>query len=241
MISKNLYKAVNKNGGGTAGKPTENEALLSFLRYIVTLTLISVSAKPEIKKGPNNLIAKGLLALITLMALLALTPCADAQATSMARTRQYTLLSSVTLSNTQALLTNAALPSPSPGSQAVGVFTNTLIPFSGSHSIGITCQIVNPNNFVANSNLVVTIYPAYDTGGGNANGIGQAYGTNFSATPLLTWTISYKTNTFVSTNLAASQWEPATSLGYTVSNAATGTIGGSPSNITVTLTQSTVP
>lgn len=241
MISKKLYKAVNKNGKVTSGKRPENEALLSFLRYIVALTLISVTAKREIKKGPNSLIAKGLLALITLMALLALTPRADAQGTSMVRPRQYTLLSSVTLSNTQALLTNAALPNPAPGTQAVGVFTNTLIPFSGSHTIGITCQIVNPNNFVASSNLVVTIYPAYDTGGGNMNGIGQAYGTNFSTTPLLTWTISYKTNTFVSTNLMTGQWEPATSLGYTVSNAATGTIGGSPSNITVTLTQSTVP
>ena len=87
------------------------------------------------------------------------------------------------------LNTNGALPTQIAGGQSVGVFTNTLIPFSGAHSIGLTMQIVNTNKFAANSNLVVTIYPAYDTGGGNGSGINQAYGTNFSTTPLLTWTI----------------------------------------------------
>jgi hypothetical protein len=163
-----------------------------------------------------------------------LQPSAFSQATTMVRPRQYTLLSSELFTNNQMLNTNAALPSVSLGAQTVGVFTNTLIPFSGSHAIGLTMQIVNTNKFVASSNLVVTIYPAYDVGGGNTSGINQAYGTNFSSTPLLTWTISYQTNSFQSTNLPASLWEPATSLGYTITNATA-------SNITLTLTQSVAP
>jgi hypothetical protein len=132
------------------------------------------------------------------------------------------------------LNTNGALPGVTPGCQTVGVFTNTLIPFSGAHSIGLTLQIVNTNKFVANSNLIVTIYPAYDLGGGNTNGLNLAYGTNFSTTPLLTWTISYLTNSFQSTNLQAALWEPATSLGYTITNATA-------SNLVLTLTQSVAP
>jgi hypothetical protein len=241
MITKKLQHTAGDGGKGPAEPTPNNEAFLSFLRYIVTLTLISVAIQPKVKKGKKGVIAKQLAAVAAVAMLLAGTRSARGQATSLVRPRQYTLLSSVTLSNTQALLTNAALPNPALGSQAVGVFTNTLLPFSGGHSIGLSVQIVNPNNFVANSNLVVTVYPAYDTGGGNSNGAGQAYGTNFSLTPLLTWTISYKTNSFQSTNLTAAQWEPATSLGYTVSNAATATVGGSPLNIVVTLTQNTVP
>jgi len=156
------------------------------------------------------------------------------QATTMVRPRQYTLLSSQLFTNNEMLNTNAALPSQTPGAQTVGVFTNTLIPFSGAHAIGLTMQIVNTNKFAANSNLVVTIYPAYDIGGGNTNGINQAYGTNFSTTPLLTWTISYQTNSFQSTNLPATIWEPATSLGYTITNATA-------SNLVLTLTQSVAP
>lgn len=156
------------------------------------------------------------------------------QSTTMVRPRQYTLLSSQLFTNNEMLNTNAALPGVTPGAQTVGVFTNTLIPFSGTHAIGLTMQIVNTNKFAANSNLVVTIYPAYDTGGGNSNGINQAYGTNFSSTPLLTWTISYQTNSFQSTNLPATLWEPATSLGYTITNATA-------SNLVLTLTQSVAP
>jgi hypothetical protein len=156
------------------------------------------------------------------------------QATTMVRPRQYTLLSSQLFTNNEMLNTNAALPSLAPGAQTIGVFTNTLIPFSGAHAIGLTMQIVNTNKFVANSNLVVTVYPAYDSGGGNAGGTGQAYGTNFSATPLLTWTISYQTNSLQSTNLPASLWEPATALGYTITNATA-------SNLVLTLTQWVAP
>jgi hypothetical protein len=156
------------------------------------------------------------------------------QSTTVVRPRLYTLLSSQLFTNNEMLNTNAALPTLSPGAQSVGVFTNTLIPFSGAHSIGLTMEIVNTNKFAANSNLIVTIYPAYDTGGGNGNGINQVYGTNFSTTPLLTWTISYQTNSLQSTNLPATLWEPATSLGYTITNA-TG------SNLVLTLTQSVAP
>jgi hypothetical protein len=163
-----------------------------------------------------------------------LEPSGFSQATTMVRPREYALLSSQLFTNNEMLDSNAALPSVSPGSQSVGVFTNTLIPFSGAHAIGLTMQIVNTNKFAASSNLVVTVYPAYDTGGGNTNGIGQAYGTNFSITPLLTWTISYQTNSLQSTNLPATLWEPATSLGYTISNATS-------SNLVLTLTQSVAP
>jgi len=235
------FQASHYGTPATSGKTERDEAFLSFLRYIVALTLLSVTAKRELRRAKACMIAKGLLALAVLLMWFALPRCAEAQGTVSVRPRAYALLSSVTLSNTQALLTNAALPNPAPGSQAVGVFTNTLIPYSGAHSIGLTCQIVNSNNFVANSNLVVTVYPAYDSGGNAGGGIGQTYGTNFSLTPLLTWTISYKTNSLVSTNLQTTQWEPATSLGYTVSNAATATVGGAASNIVVTLIQDTVP
>jgi hypothetical protein len=159
---------------------------------------------------------------------------ARAQATTMVRPREYALLSSQLFTNNEMLDSNAALPSVAQGAQSVGVFTNTLIPFSGAHAIGLTMQIVNTNKFAASSNLVVTVYPAYDTGGGNTNGIGQVYGTNFSTTPLLTWTISYQTNSLQSTNLPAALWEPATSLGYTISNATS-------SNLVLTLTQSVAP
>jgi hypothetical protein len=153
----------------------------------------------------------------------------QAQSTTVVRPRQYPLLTGQLLTNGQALTNNSALPG-----QTVGVWTNTLIPFSGAHAIGLTAYIVNSNAFVAASNLTVTVYPAYDVGGGNANGIGLAWGTNFSSTPLLTWTISYKSNSLQSTNLPAALWEPATSLGYTVSN-------GTSSNITLTLIQSVAP
>jgi hypothetical protein len=156
------------------------------------------------------------------------------QATTMVRPREYVLLNSMMFTNTQLLNTNAALPTQGIGYTNVGVFTNTLIPFSGAHAIGLQLQIVNTNKFAAASNCVVTVYPAYDTGGGNATGVGAAYGTNFSSTPLLTWTVSYETNVTASTNL------PAT-LGYTVSAGGTATASGMPSNIWITLTQVTAP
>jgi hypothetical protein len=173
------------------------------------------------------------LALVAAVAAALMPANSQGQATTMVRPRQYALLSSQLFTNNEMLNTNAALPTSATGGQTVGVFTNTLIPFGGSHSIGLTMQIINTNKFAANSNLIVTVYPAYDTGG-NATGINQAYGTNFSSTPLLTWTISYQTNSFQSTNLPASLWEPATSLGYTITNATA-------SNLVLTLTQSVAP
>src|SRR5580693_8606737 len=145
------------------------------------------------------------------------------QATTLVKPRQYTLVSSLLLTNSQAITTNSALPG-----QTIGVFTNTLTPFSGSHPIGLAAFITCTNNLPANSNVVITIYPAYDNNGGNTNGIGQSYGTNFATVPIFTWNVSYKTNAVVLTNLMPSQWEPSTSLGYTISNA-------SASNIVLTL------
>jgi hypothetical protein len=183
--------------------------------------------------GKPTRMARG-LALTAALAAALMPAKSEGQATTMVRPRQYTLLSSQLFTNNEMLNTNAALPAAATGGQTVGVFTNTLLPFSGSHAIGLTMQIINTNKFAANSNLVVTVYPAYDTGGGSSSGINQAYGTNFSSTPLLTWTISYQTNSFQSTNLPASLWEPATSLGYTVSNATA-------SNVVLTLTQNVAP
>jgi hypothetical protein len=46
--------------------------------------------------------------------------------------------------------------------------------------------------------------------------------------------VAYRTNAVVLTNIASATWEPATSLGYTISNA-------SASNIVLTLIQSQSP
>jgi hypothetical protein len=170
-----------------------------------------------------------------------IVPSAFGQATTQVLPRQYALLSSALFTNTQTLGTNAALPSPGLGYTNVGVFTNTFIPFNGSHAIGLVAQIVNTNVFAAASNLTITVYPAYDTGGLTSGSLNARYGTNFCPTPLLTWTISYKTNQVAWTNLPSSLWEPATSLGYTIANGGTATTGGAPSNILVTLTQTVAP
>jgi hypothetical protein len=164
--------------------------------------------------------------------LIILTPCYGlvyGQATTLVKPRQYTLVSSMVLTNCQAITTNSALPG-----QNIGVFTNTLTPYSGSHPIGLAAFITVTNSLPGTSNVVITIYPAYDNNGGNTNGIGQSYGTNFATVPIFTWNVAYKTNAVVLTNLMSSQWEPATSLGYTISNA-------SSSNIVLTLIQSQSP
>jgi len=164
-----------------------------------------------------------------------------AQATTQVMPRQYQLFSGVTLSNTQVLLSNPALPTTGLGYTNVGAFTNTFMPFTGAHAIGLQVQIVTTNKNAAVSNIVVTVFPAYDVGGGNSAGLAGRYGTNFSATPLLVWTIPYITNGTASTNLMISQWEPATSLGYIVSNAATPTVAGASSNVLFWLTQTVTP
>jgi len=151
------------------------------------------------------------------------------QATTLVKPRQYTLVSSMLLTANLAVNTNAALPG-----QNIGVFTNTLTPYSGSHPIGLAAFITCTNNLPGTSNVVINVYPAYDNFGGNTNGIGQSYGTNFATVPIFTWNVAYKTNAVVMTNLMAATWEPATSLGYTISNA-------SASNIVLTLIQSQSP
>ncbi|HEV7926746.1 MAG TPA: hypothetical protein VGR14_15410 [Verrucomicrobiae bacterium] len=153
---------------------------------------------------------------------------AHAQATTTVKPRQYILFSGL-LTNQQSLITNAALPG-----QNIGVFTNTLTPYSGSHPIGLSAIITSTNNMAHASNIVVTVFPAYDTFGGNTNGIGQAYGTNFATVPIYTWTVPWLTNEIVLTNLMASQWEPATSMGFTISNQCT-------SNVSFTFTMSQAP
>jgi hypothetical protein len=166
---------------------------------------------------------------LSLLLLCSLAAPSFAQPTTLVRPRQYTLLSSQLLTNKQAINTNASLPG-----QTIGLFTNTLTPYSGPHPIGLTAIIGCTNNQAGSSNVVVAVYPAYDNGGGNSNVIGGTYGTNFATVPIFTWTIAYQTNSTQMTNLGPLVWEPATSLGYTVSN-------GSTSNITLTLIQSQSP
>jgi hypothetical protein len=158
-----------------------------------------------------------------------LQPSAFAQPTTLVKPRQYALVSSLLLTNSQVINTNSALPG-----QNIGVFTNTLTPYSGSHPIGLAAFITCTNNLAGTSNVVINVYPAYDNFGGQTNGIGQSYGTNFATVPIFTWNVAYKTNAVVLTNIASTAWEPATSLGYTISNA-------SDLNIVVTLIQSQSP
>jgi hypothetical protein len=150
------------------------------------------------------------------------------QSTTMVRPRQYTLFSGL-LTAKQAITTNAALPG-----QSIGLFTNTMIPFSGAHAIGLTGIISTTNTLAGASNMVVNVYQAMDAGGGNPSGIGMAYGTNFATVPLLTYTWSYTTNAIVITNIPTAAWEPATSLGFTISN-------GCNSNTSFTLMMTVAP
>jgi hypothetical protein len=153
---------------------------------------------------------------------------ARAQATTVVKPRQYILFSGL-LTSLQSITTNAALPG-----QNIGVFTNTLTPYTGSHPIGLSAIITTTNNMAHASNIVVNVYPAYDTFGGNTNGISQAYGTNFATVPIYTWTVPWVTNEIVLTNLPTTLWEPATSMGFTISNQCT-------SNVTFTFTMSQAP
>jgi hypothetical protein len=175
----------------------------------------------------KTLLAKGFFLLPSSFLLLC-SPRAEAQATTTVKPRQYILFSGL-LTNQQSINTNGALPG-----QNIGVFTNTLTPYSGSHPIGLSAIITTTNNMAHASNIVVNVYPAYDTFGGNTNGIGQSYGTNFATVPNYTWTVPWQTNEIVLTNLMTSQWEPATSLGFTISNACT-------SNVNFTFTVSQAP
>jgi hypothetical protein len=178
----------------------------------------------RILKNINAAAWTGLLA----VSAISLQPSAFAQPTTLVKPRQYTLFQGW-LTNGQAITTNAALPG-----QTIGVFTNTLTPYSGSHPLGLAALMSVTNSNPAASNITITVYPAYDNNGGNTNGINESYGTNFATVPILTWTPSYKTNATVLTNIASSAWEPATAMGYTISN-------GSSSNVYLTLIQSQSP
>jgi hypothetical protein len=156
-------------------------------------------------------------------------PVARAQATTLVKPRQMTLLSNVLIGPQGVLSTNGT----GNGTNQVGCWTNTLTPFSGAHAIGLTAIIQMTNKFAAASNLVIAVYPAYDVGGG-AGGIGTAWGTNFATVPIFTWTISYQTNCVQCTNLQPSLWEPATALGYVITNVPN-------SNTVLTLIQSQCP
>jgi hypothetical protein len=162
---------------------------------------------------------------------------AFAQATTEVFPRQYHAVSNLLLTANMTANTNGNLYAPVlalNGTNQVGGWAPTFIPFSGAHAIGLTAIIGCTNKYAAASNCVVVVYPAYDTSGGGASINNPKYGTNFTATPMLTWTISYQTNSTQSTNIPIGLWEPATALGYVVSNTVA-------SNISLTLIQATTP
>ena len=142
---------------------------------------------------------------------------AEAQSTASVRPRIYQLLTGVLLAPKQLLNTNAN--STLPGiTNLVACWTNTLTPATGTHPIGLMLTVNITNNLANPSNIVVNVYPAYDVSIGSS-GIGQAMGTNFMTnTPILSWTNSYTTNNVFWTNIPPLNWEPATSLGFTVNN-----------------------
>jgi hypothetical protein len=178
-------------------------------------------------------LAKAFLLLASFLVLFSGAPRAAGQSTASVRPRIYTLLNNVLLAPKQNLTTNANSAFPSITNQ-VAAWTNTLTPPVGTHPIGLQVQINTTNNLAGASNLVVTVYPAYDLSIGTS-GIGQGMGTNFATNcPLLTWTISYTTNLFATTNIAPLTWEPATSFAVTVNNQCN-------SNTTVTVTASQAP
>ncbi|HEY3861643.1 MAG TPA: hypothetical protein VGO59_07135 [Verrucomicrobiae bacterium] len=170
---------------------------------------------------------------LVLAALLAVSSrSAQAQATTQVMPRAYPVFNSQLLTSLQALPPNAIQTNVL--SATVAGQTNTFIPYSGAHAIGLVCQIVNTNAFAQSSNVIIYVYPAYDSLGGNGSSLNGRYGTNFSTTPVLAWTIGTLTNTIASTNLLAGQWEPATSLGFCITNT-------TKSNLVVTLTQYVCP
>src|SRR5580700_4138936 len=136
--------------------------------------------------------------------LLACAPRVQAQATTQVVPRQYTLFSGL-LTNNQDITTNAALPG-----QNIGVWTNTFIPFGNSHPLGLSVTVTTTNNMAHASNLVFNAYRAFDT------------------VPFFSWTDAWTTNQVNNTNIPTSSWEPATSIGLTISNQCT-------SNVTVSV------
>jgi hypothetical protein len=152
---------------------------------------------------------------------------AQAQATTQVVPRQYTLFSGL-LTNNQNITTNAALPG-----QNIGVWTNTFIPFANTHPLGLSITVTTTNNMAHASNLVFNAYRAFDTNYGSG-GLNARMGTNFETVPFFSWTDAWTTNQVNNTNIPASSWEPATSLGLTISNQCT-------SNVTVSVVLSVTP
>lgn len=123
----------------------------------------------------------------------------------------------------------------------VAYFAPTIIPPTGAHAIGLTCIIENTNDYLQASNMVITVYAAYDISGGATYTASSRYGEFFSAAPIFTWTIANLTNGIYTTNIPFGTWDPATALGYTITNQATRTAGSAWSNSFVTLLQTDTP
>ena len=173
------------------------------------------------QKLKRGLVRAG-LSLLAAAAVLAPTD-AGAQITSLVVPRSYTILNNVLAGPTQVLSTNL---NNGPGGSNIdtngvcGGFS-TLIPFGPAHPIGLTLTWTMTNALAHPSNTVVVVYPAYDQSGTTPNvtaGLNTRFGTNVSATPILTWTVSTTTNTVQSTNIIPALWEPATALYFVVSN-----------------------
>jgi hypothetical protein len=197
------------------------------------------------------------VALATLASLLAFAPMqpARAQATTQVFPRQYwplgqsnfLVLASTTVKTNSSTNYTMVNPSFGPSGNSTGAtplnatnfaagWAPTFMPFSGAHAIGLSVQILNSNAYAAASNLVINVYPSYDTAGGTGTAISGRYGTNFSLSPMLSWSISYpaSSSNLYTTNLLTTAWEPATALAYIITNA----VG---SNLLVNLVQSTTP
>jgi hypothetical protein len=220
--------------------------------------------KPEIKNENSFIRDVGVAASALLLSLLLLCglykmscPTAEAQlvaqstasinqATALVTPRVYLVVSNLFMTNSQffgtGTITNtnnlASILGPSWPSwitnQNVYALAPTMMAPQGASEIGLTAIIQTTNNLAHASNMVVTVYPAYDTSGGSTASVSARYGQLFGASNILTWTINYTTNGIYTTNIAVANWRPATSLGYTISNGIT-------SNTTFTLMQSDVP
>jgi hypothetical protein len=171
----------------------------------------------------------GAVVFIATCVFMAQAPKAQAQATAQVYPRQYVLWNAV-LTNNQYVTNNSAL-----APQLIGVFTNTLTPFTGPHPIGLSVILTSTNvGNTHSSNIVINAYRAFDLSGGNSNTLGGRYGTNFESSACFSWTIPWTTNETELTNIMPSTWEPATAIGFTISN-------GSSSNVVMAFTMSQAP
>ena len=154
---------------------------------------------------------------------------AHAQATTQVIPRVYTLV-------TNQVLTNGEVLGSANIASGVYAWTNTFLPYSGSHAVALWATVTSTNN-VVHTNIVVGLTYAYDTAGGNTNAINGRYGTNFVTTPAVVWSfpLNGTTNVTAGTNLIPTQWEPATAIAVAyVSNLCT-------TNVTFQLQASIVP